>query len=205
MSALGLLISPLSFEVAMTRVLPWEEVTPEVWERQFGSLRSQTAAVLVDADLSIEAMELHGRLDLRYAGQGYEVSVDANVSPDGLASIPSRFEQAYADVFGLTLKDQQLEVVHWRLEARSPHVKQREMRFASYDAAGSASKGLRRAYDPDAGAYVEHAVMDRYRLVPGDRFEGPALVEEMESTTVVGRGVQARVDERRNLILEVRQ
>ena len=203
MSALGLLISPLSFEVAMTRTTLWDHVDQKQWDEMFAILRQRAEEVLSEAGLSVAEMELHGRLDLRYAGQGYEVGVDVSLDRSSHKEVPSRFDAAYAAVFGITLADQQLEVVHWRLEARSPTGKQRAMQFASYSGQGNAEKAPRRAFDGETGGYLEHRVLDRYRLAPGQTFEGPALVEEMESTTVVGSGVRGHVDQQHNLILEI--
>jgi N-methylhydantoinase A len=205
MSALGLLISPLSFEVATTRVKQWDQVSPEDFGGIFARLRDQAATVLAEAGLTIDEMAVSGRMDLRYAGQGYEVGIDVDLgAADGMAQVPALFAQAYRAIFGLSLQGQTLEAVHWRLEARSAAPGgSHAMHFASYEAGGTAHKGLRSAYDPDTSRFIDHRVIDRYRLLPGDRFEGPALVEEMESTTVLGSGVSARVDEQRNLILEI--
>lgn len=207
MSALGLLISPLSFELGTTRVLLWEDVTPDIWTQVFGLLRDQAAQVLGEAGLSMSNMTLRGRLDLRYAGQGYEVGVDVDLSlPDATArnAVPGSFEEAYMAVFGIALKGQPLEVVQWRLEAVSREEKTpRAAHFASYETPGNALRGSRPAFDPETGGFVEHQVLDRYRMAPGTEFHGPALIEEMESTTVVGTGVRGRVDQQRNLILEV--
>lgn len=207
MSALGLLISPLSFEVGTTRVLLWDEVTAEIWAQVFGLLREQAAQVLGDAGLSIEEMVVRGRLDLRYAGQGYEVGVDVDLSQpatDVCSAVPRLFEKAYVQVFGLALEGQPLEAVQWRLEAVSrQQAAARPTRFASYESPGDANRGSRPAFDPESGDFIEHRVLDRYRLAPGSEFSGPALVEEMESTTVIGAGVRGRVDEQRNLILEI--
>jgi len=207
MSALGLLISPLSFEVGTTRVLPWSEVTVEVWSQVFGQLRAQAAQVLGEAGLAVDDMVLRGRLDLRYAGQGYEVGVDVDLSQPAARArdaVPQLFEQAYVAVFGLALEGQPLEVVQWRLETVSRQQETAQSsQFASYEAPGSADRGSRPAYDPDSGEFVAHRVLDRYRMAPGSEFTGPALVEEMESTTVIGAGVRGRVDAQRNLILEL--
>ncbi|WP_342133026.1 hydantoinase/oxoprolinase family protein [Hydrogenophaga sp. OTU3427] len=207
MSALGLLISPLSFEVGTTRVLLWDEVTVEVWTQVFGLLRNQAGKVLGEAGLSMDDMVLRGRLELRYAGQGYEMGVDVDLSqPAEWArdAVAHQFEEAYVAVFGLALEGQQLEVVQWRLEAVShqPAAAKRAC-FSSYEILGDADRGSRPAFDPEVGDFVEHRVIDRYRLAPGAEFSGPALVEEMESTTVIGTGVRGRVDEQRNLILEL--
>ncbi len=207
MSALGLLISPLSFEVATTRVIAWDAVTPEVWREVYDALRDRALWVLREAGVRPEDVALHARLELRYTGQGYEVGVDADLSceaSEAIAAIPARFAQAYAAVFGIALDGLPLQAVQWRLEARSATASGlQRLEFASYRGAGPAEKGHRLALDPESGEPVPHRVLDRYALPPGFMFEGPALVEEMESTTVVGCGVQARIDERRNLILEV--
>ncbi|HWN13032.1 MAG TPA: hypothetical protein VNU02_04175, partial [Candidatus Dormibacteraeota bacterium] len=55
---------------------------------------------------------------------------------------------------------------------------------------------------PEAGGYVETPVYDRYRLDPGARLSGPAIVEERESTTVIGPGALISVDAHRNLVAE---
>ncbi|MCK9511795.1 MAG: hydantoinase/oxoprolinase family protein [Pigmentiphaga sp.] len=203
MSALGMLISPLSFEVAVTRPRRWSELSTDQWQETFDELLAQAGEVLGEAGLSVGRMELQARLDLRYAGQGYEVGIDVSTAPAGMNEVPARFAEAYAAVFGMSLNDQELEVVHWRLEARSPVTRTRDVSFDAYRAGAGAEKGWRPAFDPESGAYVEHRVLDRYRLAPGDSFIGPALVEEMESTTVIGHGVRGRVDEQCNLILEI--
>jgi len=66
---------------------------------------------------------------------------------------------------------------------------------------GNGLKGRRRVYFPEQGGYEDCPVYDRYGLDQGIAFPGPAIVEEVECTTVVGPGWQARVDEYLNLVL----
>jgi N-methylhydantoinase A len=63
-------------------------------------------------------------------------------------------------------------------------------------------KAKRPAFFPEANGYVETPVYDRYRLVAGQRFEGPAIIEERESTTVIGPRARISVDARLNLLAE---
>jgi N-methylhydantoinase A len=63
-------------------------------------------------------------------------------------------------------------------------------------------KGVRLAYFPEYGRYAETPVLDRYALGPGEMFAGPAIVEERESTLVIGPACRARVDAHRNVIVE---
>jgi N-methylhydantoinase A len=65
-----------------------------------------------------------------------------------------------------------------------------------------ARKGSRRAYFPESGGWVETAVYDRYALSPGAAVDGPAIVEERESTLIIGARGRGRVDERLNVIVE---
>jgi N-methylhydantoinase A len=64
-------------------------------------------------------------------------------------------------------------------------------------------KGSRRAYFPEREEYVDTAVYDRYALKPGMQFAGPAIVEERESTLIIGIGGRARVDNKLNVIVEI--
>ena len=67
----------------------------------------------------------------------------------------------------------------------------------------TARKGARMAYFSEEGGFVETAVYDRYALEPGGGFAGPAIVEERESTLIIGSRGHARVDENLNVIVEL--
>jgi N-methylhydantoinase A len=68
---------------------------------------------------------------------------------------------------------------------------------------GDARKGSRPAYFPESNGFVETAIYDRYALQPGMKFNGPAIVEERESTLIVGVRGRASVDERLNVVVEL--
>ena len=68
-------------------------------------------------------------------------------------------------------------------------------------AGGAPRRGERPVFFEAAGGYVATPVYDRYRLAPDAAFEGPAVVEERESTAVVPPGAKARVDEELNLVV----
>jgi N-methylhydantoinase A len=69
--------------------------------------------------------------------------------------------------------------------------------------AQTARKGSRKAYFPELGGYHTVPVYDRYTLLPGTSFDGSAIVEERESTAIVGPDCRFRIDEQRNLIVEL--
>ena len=98
-----------------------------------------------------------------------------------------------------------LEAITWRVFASGPRPELR-LRFAASPGSdpARARKGARPAYFPELGGLAETPVYDRYRLGPGAAFDGPAIVEERESTLIVGPGGRCHVDDQWNLIVELR-
>ena len=97
-----------------------------------------------------------------------------------------------------------MEAITWRVVSSGPRP---DLRLSTTpEATGdveSARKGTRRAYVPEQGGMIDVAVYDRYRLGPGATFTGPAIVEERESTTVIGPSALVSVDNRGNLAVEI--
>jgi N-methylhydantoinase A len=161
--------------------------------------------VLEGSGLSLSDISYQRSADMRYMGQGHEVSVTVPSGPLGECHLPqvtAAFEQIYQALYGRKGPDVPLEVINWRVVASGPRP---EMNFRlpmAASARDTALKGLRLAYFPEYGRYEETPVYDRYALAPGAAFSGPAIVEERESTLIVGVRGRARVDERLNVIVE---
>jgi N-methylhydantoinase A len=120
-----------------------------------------------------------------------------------LSRIAAAFEKTYETLYGRTGPEVPLEVINWRVVASGPRP-QLNLRLAADDGkGGEARKGTRRAYFPECEGYVDTTVYDRYALRPGTAFKGPAIVEERESTLIVGAQGRARVDERLNVVVEL--
>ena len=120
-----------------------------------------------------------------------------------LTQIALAFEEAYKTLYGRKGPDVPLEVINWRVIASGPRP---EMNFKLTRDAGSgrdARKGSRPAYFPEQKRFVDTPVYDRYALKPGMTFSGPAIVEEHESTLIVGMRGRAHVDDRLNVIVEL--
>jgi N-methylhydantoinase A len=121
------------------------------------------------------------------------------------AELPELFAQAYEKAYSLRL-DEPMEVVNWKIEAIGPAPSLGEGYSLSGAAGvGKAQKGTRMAYDPARGGLAEWPVYDRYALAPGMAVSGPALIEERESTAVIGAGDTVTVDTRYNLVAELAQ
>ena len=117
------------------------------------------------------------------------------LAPGSEVAMRRAFDDLYTSLYGRVQPELAIDVVNWRVIAEGPRP-EIELPTASGAARadGSVVKGQRAAYMPEAGAFVDTVVYDRYALVDGQRFEGPAIVEERESTVVIGSGARARID-----------
>src|SRR5262249_44093062 len=98
-----------------------------------------------------------------------------------------------------------IQAISWRVGCAGPAPSISAAPQASASSARSARKGQRRAYFGDAGGWMEAPVYDRYALAAGQRIDGPALVEERESTTVGPPGDQLEVDGQGTLRIPIQQ
>jgi N-methylhydantoinase A len=207
MSALGLLASPLSFEVVRSNVVRIDDVTRDKFAGLFEPIVKDATGYLTQAGVKKKDINLILRLDMRYYGQGYELEVtlpQGKAAADMFDTLPKLFAEAYEHVFGMAFLTQPVEIVNWKVEARGPFPKMREAQIKANGAKKRATrKGERSAYFPEAGGYRPCPVYDRYALTPGDEIEGPAFIEENESTCVVGVGDRVAVDQNLNLVAEI--
>ena len=209
MSALGLLASPLAFELARSfrvvlddlEVARFAEIFRQLEEEASGFLR---AAGVAPADIGVRLL-----LDMRYRGQGYEIEVALpcdTALEAAFADLPALFRRAYGEVFASSPLDEALELVNWKVEARGPASSLSERYHVlapTGPGAADAQRGERRAFVTAAGEFRSVPVYDRYALRAGTTVAGPALIEERESTCVVGLGDRVTVDEGDNLIAEL--
>ena len=203
-SALGFLVAPLAFDYVRSYPAPLAELD---WDRANGLLvemATEGVATLAAADVPAEAIMVRRSADLRYRGQGHEVVVplpDAALGAGSLAALEETFAGVYRRLYGRVAEGVPLEVVSWRVVVSGPRpsLELRSPAGGSTDAT-TALKGERPIYLPERGKHVTVPIYDRYQLAPGTTFSGPAIVEERESTAIIGGGT-IRIDEFRNLIV----
>ena len=209
-SALGLLASPLSFDIARSFRVVLDDLDPERFDATIRALDEQAASFLLAAGVEPDAVRTRRVLDMRFRGQGHEIEVALPEGHDleaAFADLATLFREAYAEVFTSSPLAEAIEIVNWKVEARGPDsslsASYRVLAPPGAEPTENARKGTRLAYVADEGDFRECPVYDRYALRPGMSVDGPALIEERESTCVVGAGDHVRVDERDNLIAEL--
>jgi N-methylhydantoinase A len=206
LSAYGLLAAPLAFD--FVRTAP-QRLTAADWElinRLFQEMETEGRRILRGAGVPDAEVTVRRSAEMRYFGQGHEVDVEVPpglLTEASLAPITSSFETAYRLLYSRTPMGVPLEALNWRAVVSGPPP---DLTITSGLETGAATaptaKKHRATYFPEAGGYVETPVYDRYRLDPGARLAGPAIVEERESTTVIGPGALISVDAHRNLVAE---
>ncbi len=204
-SALGLLASPLAFEIARSRRVVDEDLTAADFSTMFDDLVAEATGFLGEAGVAPDDMRLIRRLDMRYFGQTHEIEVTLPEGDPGDAfpNLRQYFESRYAELYAVAALDAPLEIINWRVEARGPEPDLPSgYSLQGGNGVSAARKGTRRAYFPPDG-YRDIPVYDRYGLTPGTEIEGPALVEERESTCLITPGHRAWVDASHNLIAEL--
>lgn len=208
MSALGLLASPLSFEVSRTHERFVANLDAAEFNEMFTALEREAKAPLEAAGADVGNISVTHRLDMRYHGQGHEIEITLP-SPLGTATLerlPEYFRTRYEALYAFAFLDAPLVITGWKVESRGPEpglVSGYRLTSSSTTNKTEMEKAVRRAYFDTAGGYVETPVYDRYALEPGARVEGPALIEERESTAVIPPGCEVRVDQHLNLVAEI--
>ena len=205
-SALGFLVSP--FSVDLVRTLPGrlDSIDWAVVAERFEDMEKESRDLLVRAGARLDSLELERTVDMRYRGQGYVVPValpPGQLSQALEPSLRQAFDEAYEGRYGSHLETIPAEAINWRLTARVPHAVP-SVAFGQAETSNPL-KGERRAYFAELDGFVNTPVYDRYQLGEGTRIVGPALVEERESTIVVGPSSNAEADPLGNLLMNVEQ
>ncbi|MEJ7815082.1 MAG: hydantoinase/oxoprolinase family protein, partial [Rubrobacter sp.] len=191
LSALGLAISDVRRDYVRPRLEDLADVEAEDVERSFEEMESVATG-------DLEGPEHTRRADLRYGGQSFELTVEAE-KPFEVDELEQRFHAAHEQRYGYRMDDEAVELVNLRLIATVPVDKPK---LDEPPQEGDAENGRREANFE--GSSYEVPVLDRGRMGEGSEAEGPTIVEFKESTCVVRPGWLGVVDGVGTLVLEKR-
>ncbi len=225
MSAYGLLAAPLAFDFVRTGRQRLDRADWPAINRLFAEMEEEGRALLARAGVAPADIHISRIAEMRHAGQGHEVECAmplGALSTESLPTITASFENAYRALYHRLPHGVPIEALNWRLTVSGPQPSTGLSRrsepgralirppsvHASRTAptttgSARATKGARQAYFAEVGGFVETPVYDRYALHAGAEFAGPAIVEERESTAVVGPGARCRVDDGFGLVVEI--
>ncbi len=204
-SAMGLLVTDLKHEYSTTMIKRADMLNPAILEEVYCNLKQQAQAILEREGMRTEDISFLRFVDMRYVGQSYELTVRLPQGCLGDAEIKrvlKDFHNKHARAYGFSTPEEPAEFVNLRITAVGNIAKPRLRELhGSRVSASSARKATRSVYFAESGDYIACPIYDRYLLGNGFIIEGPAVVEEMDSTTVIHPGQRAMVDRFGNLIL----
>jgi 5-oxoprolinase (ATP-hydrolysing) len=204
-SALGFLAAPLSFE--WVRSMPVELSSmkdPKAVNDLLGELETQGRQQLVDAGVADADIRIERWADMRLVGQMHDIRVrlpDGDLGVEQLPSLRESFIQAYRVRYTAVPQAARFEAINFRVNCAGP-TPELSVRGALGDGKQrERQKGVRQVWFDDA--YITTPVYDRYALRDGDLLAGPCIIEERESTTVVGPLDNVRIDAVQNLCIAI--
>jgi N-methylhydantoinase A len=206
MSAYGLLAAPLAFDFVRTARQRLDLADWPTINGLFDEMEAEGRALLTRAGVRAEEVRVARIAEMRYVGQGHEVESPIPPGPldaRQLDAITAGFEAAYRALYHRLPQGMAIEALNWRVTVSGPPPAMPGAIAATHRGAGGAVKGRRAAYFEEAEGFVKTPVHDRYALAPGDSFSGPAIVEERESTAVIGPGARCHVEAGLALIVEM--
>jgi N-methylhydantoinase A len=189
----------VAFDLVRSHRVNLDDADFNAIETLFSDLEKEATAVLEQSG-EAAGIAFSRSIDMRFVGQGAETNLAIANKAFHLwqkTDIRRLFDETYKRLYGRTYPDTPVEFITFKVRASLP---ERPFRIPSLSPGGRALtdcvKGERNAYSLLQKRYIPFKVMDRSTLFPGAAMEGPVIIEEKESTIVVGEDAAARVDDR---------
>ena len=199
-SAIGLLMSDVKHDYVRSRMTMMSTLSPEDVNGLFAELQTQAETDLRDDGFAAEQIRVERALDLRYAGQGYEITLPCPagaMTANGLKKLRQEFDTHHRAMFGHAAPEEPVEVVSYRVTGIGmiPPVQLPKFKREGSVLADALRARRRVRFD---GAAVECPVYQREKIDVGLTVAGPAVLDQFDCTTVLCPGQVARVDEWKN-------
>jgi N-methylhydantoinase A len=208
-SALGLLMTDIRSDFMRTQMMIASPDAPADFTKVFTELTDHASSWFAEEGIEEGRRSMLRRVEMRYAGQNYELAVDV---PDGditagtITELIESFQRAHDRMYGYSAHEEVVEAVTFRVQAIAtvPRADLRRTSPAGRTAA-DAVVATREVYLPEEGGYTSCPVYDRLLLDVGHRIVGPAIIEQMDTTTLLLSSDVCVVDDLRNLVIEIRR
>jgi N-methylhydantoinase A len=208
-SALGLLVADFRHDYSQTYLCALHDVDLEALNRLYAGLEAEALAQMGREGIAETHVVFSRSVDARYLGQGYELEVAAPagvLDETSLQVVQERFLDAHRRHYGYVKgEDEAVQLVNLRLTATGrlarPQFARSDISPGAMANPARALKGQRQVYF--AGEYVPTPIYERSSLLAGDIVDGPAVIEQVDSTTLLGRQQRATVDGFGNLIIDL--
>ena len=186
-SAIGFLVAPFSFEAVKSFYTSTVDFDVDGSNTVLADLADEAISFVrqgTDSDVVVER-----QVSMRYAGQGWEipVSIGENSTFDDSAAdlLSSRFTKAYEEFFGRAIDDLPIETVSWSVRVSSLIPQRASVELSAIPGDAPTCDSYREGYDAASGQKVTTKLFNRDTLGPGQAIDGPAIIAEQQTTTVI--------------------
>jgi N-methylhydantoinase A len=202
-SAIGLLVAPVMADAMRTHYTPLAMADWKAVKAIYAEMTHGLVDVLAEAGIKRSAMQFERSADMRYVGQGFEITtpVPASFARQPVPAVTEDFYAAYDELFGHHLTAVDVEVLTWRLKAFAAAPAPPRSARRSKTSVSPTPRTRRKVYFPDSGRFHAVAVYPDNAHPPGQRFTGPALIEQSGATIVIGPGDAFKVDRHGNVVI----
>ena len=204
-SALGLLATDLRLDRTATHLELADNVDASELDREFRTLEAESTEALRANTSNGSGVNFRRSVEMRYYGQSFELDIPTpggTFDEEGLSAIISAFHDEHRRAYGFNVPNEPVELVNLRVVAVQPITKPAARPLAAGPGSQSPEeKGRRKVFFADLGGWTDTTVYDRYAMGIGAQANGPAMIEEADSLTLVPAGWTIDVDQHGNLIL----
>ncbi|MBL7241216.1 methylhydantoinase [Komagataeibacter rhaeticus] len=208
MCALGLLLTDLRADFSTTQIMMADEGNVDRVQAIHDELAARAQGWFTEENVAPENCGQRFTVDMRYVGQNYELPVmlcapEGRITAQTVTDMIAEFMEAHRTQYGFASESDPIQFVTFRVEATG-RVEKAE--FISHPDEGpdpsAARTGAREVWFPETGGFVECPIYDRAHLRSGNRIPGPAIIEQMDATTVILPGMEAHVEPYLNIIID---
>lgn len=203
--AMGLLQTDIVHVYMQSLLVRIDRVIATDLDQRFAALVERAAADFLIEGFGPDQVQLFRQIDLRYPHQGYELAMDCpfeHPTEASLEELRRAFDLRHQQIYGVSAAGEPVEIVNLRVRAVVPvDSPKTPVELAGDRSPDRARVGERSVYFESLGGYRPTPVYDRENLSAGTVIEGPAIVEQLDTTTVIGPGWTATVDPHRVLMM----
>ena len=195
-SAVGFLRAPISYELVRSQLQRLDNFDADGANALLASMHDEAAAIVRRGAPNAALAETRSAL-MRYRGQGHEIAVPLAAKTyrrEDAAEIHAAFEEAYRRLYSRVIPGVEVEVLSWVVLVAAPAPVAEAAPPAAPAGFAVTEARRRNVFDPETGEFAEVAIYERPTLKPGAMLAGPAVIVEDETSTVIGRNFDARID-----------
>ncbi|MGC2200337.1 MAG: hydantoinase/oxoprolinase family protein [Stellaceae bacterium] len=195
-SAVGFLRAPIAYEIVRSALQRLDDFDAEAANALYAAMRAEAEPIVRRGAGNAPLSETRSAF-MRYRGQGHEIAVSLptrSYRDDDAALFRTAFENEYRRLYSRVIPGVEVEILSWVMLLAAPVPVESAAPPATPETYGPAPARSRAVFDPETGEFIAVAIHERRDLKPGAMIPGPAVIVEDETSTVVSRLFDARID-----------